>query len=214
MAITTDAGALREWLNGDHHYGRGVALYTMYGDIAMLKDLFQQTRSPSLQIRQKLFGEIKRLYLQAVREPQPVPPVPGQLPPAHKPVKDHAPAGNFESDPEFIERKNEVMLLFKEQSHLQSHLDQLATEQERTPLCLRILELEAPIAKGWDELDYYREHRAFPQPKEKPKLTPIELIKRRNNLRTYITREKNEEKKLKLQEELQAIEEALHDESV
>ena len=205
MAIATDK--LREWINGDQDYKAGVMLYITYGRINQLKEIFKNNPIPTDLIRRKLLSELTRIYQGEKKQTPPVKKSQIKVVPVAVPGNDEA--KEFIEDEIFTSEKQRILLLFKEQSDLHSKLDATEREDDRRELCLQILKLDKQVSSGWDNLDYYKEHGCFKPVSVKPELTPVELVKRRNTLRSYVSREKNEEKLAAFKLELEQVEEAL-----
>lgn len=214
MAIAVDFDKLRAWINEDQDYKTGVILYTTYGDIQQLKQIFQSNPNPTEIIRRKLLSEIQRLYSCAKKDS---PTVTKRIEIVTKTRTVTDPTHNDTvrlpdsepSDQLYLQEKERVLLLFKEQSSLHSQLDTIESEQERTPICLKILELDKQVSAGWEALDYYKANGTFKKAPDKKEMTVIEMVKRRNTLRSYVSREKNPEKLFAYKLELFTIEEAL-----
>lgn len=76
----------------------------------------------------------------------------------------------------------------------------LVDEETRFAHATRILELDQLTQEIWRKIDYYRNNGVLPdEPKEKEKVdnaqrSTVDLIQRRNTLRSYISKAKNGKK--------------------
>jgi len=67
-------------------------------------------------------------------------------------------------------------------------------------------DIKKELDRDFGRIDFYERNGFLPQIDESVKLTPEQLVKRRNTLRTYISRGKNPEKLVAWKKELELIE--------
>lgn len=164
---------ISEWLSGKKDYDQGVELFQKHGKNAFLKKMF--SKSCTTFNRTKLIGELQTIN-NTVRTTR------------FKISSDQ----EYDALPEEIKKlKADSDFMFKEMRDLHSQLKHLNTV-DRSEASFRILELEYPWKKALDELDEYHNSKTIPK-KEPAKVkvkaeTPVELWKRLQTLRTYISK--------------------------
>lgn len=178
------------WLkNGD--YFTAVQLYGRYGKDKFLVSLF--SKGPSVYNRDRIRRELEK-----INQSTGLPTFPAS----------YIPEGQYAALPTSIkEVKERKDILFKEARDLHSRL-LLMKPAERYKAKYRILDLWDEINDLWKLLDTYSATGKLPDPPDPvpidPELSPVQLIGRRNNLRSYITKGR-----MKYKAELAAIERKL-----
>lgn len=191
------------WLHGNRDYNKGVQLYQKYGRNFNLMRVF--LRGEDEYNREKLLYELDIIKHQADQLPISI----------GKQVNIVEAASNAAAKmPEYdrtkliVEEKpdkyNELHKRWRAAFKLASHLHQTKLvmdihKNERAAATAKIMELfENEISPCWDMIDYFDKNGHFPENlKEKKEYsTPAEMLKRRNNLRTYITKFKDDVKKM------------------
>ncbi len=100
-------------------------------------------------------------------------------------------------NPEYLTLLRECRENWKRATYLLLQLDHTENEGTREKMCFEILDLRQSTQAGWDKLDYFDEHGKWPE-LSNPLVVmtdPIELMKRRNTLRTYISGYKSGKRK-------------------
>ena len=110
--------------------------------------------------------------------------------------------------------------LYDERSGLHSQLDGLATDADRYALAVRIQALSRQLNENWNTTRYVEQHGELPPPPAAAPalatLAPAELLKRRNNLRSLVSKLKTKPARAadlaQAQTDLAAVEALLKDE--
>ena len=195
--------AIERWLhNPSRDYATGYALYQRYGKSRFLIDLLGQGEDEYN--RGRLLQELKALNSAIV-----VPAV------AANEVKNQGaereiPSGEFSSLqsytrfsppqrepvqtdqlPESLQKLVvEKSSLYKQCCSLHQRLEYMPSDKERAAAAALICDHFHRIEEIWQQLDYYQQHKII-RPKHGKDLTQLSLttlIKRRNTLRTYMSR--------------------------
>lgn len=224
VLCTMQIASIKEWLsNPNRSYSVGVALFGHYGTNAFLKKLFSKGEDDY-----NFSRLIKELQIIVDTNENPLPP------PVQEPIgeieSDAAPADNEPPVPEeytkyqgvagkvdisrypeelqkMIAEKGE---LYRQATHLHSRLMHLPTDKERAKDADLIVQKYRRIMEIWAEVDYYEEYKIM-RPKslmDIANFTIIQLLKRRNTLRTYISKNKHQpdgEKYKQFVAELQSV---------
>ena len=191
------------WLKGSLDYETGVVLYEKYGTSFSLKRLHRMngnTKSTMLSITYELSGLVKnapppRRVNIPIHSPAPVPVRPQ---PKITPVKE----GRRPNTPEVDALKEEVIGLLKIRDQLHATLEHVKKTQ-RAKDAKMIQVISEDIARIYDRLDHYEKHGVLPGKaipagaKKVIEMTEVELIKRQDNLRTYLSRYKRKLKSVK-----------------
>lgn len=183
---------IKNWLDSSRDYDSGVTLYDKYGNSAVLKGVFAM--GPTPYNRKKLEDSLQLIVdswsvNDALRQAQ----------------GDFRPFGKLNvKDVDSVEQgfKDRMRPLFQEGSYLHKRLSDDITMEERRVAAFRILEIfEEELPRIYSERDYYREHgkvrdldaenRALRQAKGGYETDPMKMMKRMNNLRTYISKYKD-----------------------
>lgn len=174
---------IEAWLSGDQDYQQGCALHSNLSNNAFLKAIFAQ--GPTTFNRSKLRQELERIL-------------------AEKPVEVKS---KVITDQEYAELPEEGKAIQKEwkswyaeMNSLRHQLTNHMTENARHELALKILYLDSNIREAWKKIDYWRKYGEFPKIAddiENLKALPVlDLVKRKNNLATYISKFSNDTSKL------------------
>lgn len=207
---------LQQWLESNAKpYQEGVHLFVDHGGSVTLAEIFHG--GETFYNRKRLYKELTRLACQ-----QSAPPEVSRTeapPPAHpaKSQRSHTPKGNFPKQLHPVcERRDELYAIINQ---LHPQLD-LLYNQDRGE-CYQVAKA---INIAWEEmdtvyriLDYYEDHKEI-LPNEYTGYHTIpqtlaEQIRRRNNLRTYIARDKSKPSKAakvkEWREELEVLDKVL-----
>lgn len=204
---------LQHWLNArDPSHSEGLKLLESYGGRAVLVRIL---RSETRYNRKRLRRELTEL---AQRQPQAAESGrrPKEFSDLHKPLKPESYAiGNTERFPERLQPALERLReMYKIINHLHPLLDHLWMSDRKE--CHQSVQA---LIKAWDELEeiyrllnYYDQKGEILPSRYTGKMNYIsadrsELLKRRNNLRTYISRYKSKPSQA---EKLKGYEEELH----
>jgi hypothetical protein len=173
-------------------YFTATQLYQKYGKDKFLQTLFSKGPSTYNQDR------IKR-ELEALNEKSDAPGF----------ASSYIPENEYTLLPESVKNlKFKKDMLFKEATNIHSRLLQMKPK-ERGKAVFQLLDMWDEIRALWNQLDHYEQHKVLPV-EEVPKialpLSPVALIKRRNNLRSYLTKGRT-----KYKAELEQIEKKLEE---
>lgn len=184
---------IEKWLTGSRDYNEGVVLYMQYGNNLNLKRVF--SHGPNDYNIEKLAYElenIKHLGEPVVKKREVI----DSGPPKHyapPPPPDRSQYIVTEKPQKYHELHKEWRMFYKQASHL--HQTMLGMDQhknDRGKAAERIIEIfEKEISPRWEQLDYFEANGSFNEEpvKEAVQYTTIpDMIKRRNNLRIYITK--------------------------
>lgn len=193
-----------KWIDSTQDYYDGVALFEKYSTLVALKRNFRAKgyTKKTFSFLQYQLGKLAGISHEEVkirRREKIIKLTPAKKIPKIKKTKPQdkiSPDIKQHLDQEIqniIELKNR---LYKESASLQQQLPHIKSDKERNKVAQEILRLSDQIEKLWYKIDYHRKHGMLPvdQPKEKQPpvkdLDPAELVKRRNNLRSNISRQK------------------------
>lgn len=195
---------IEAWLQGAREYNDGLMLYHKYGNNFNLKRVFD--KGPNEYNQEKLLSEleaIKHVGEQVVNTvvvigvPSPSEPV---NVPAQNDTYDRSKLLVPEKPEKYHQLHNRWKAAYREASHLhQTKLGMDMHKNDRAKAVFRIMEIfEKEITPIWDMLDFFEENGHWPENLNEPKeyTTPAEMLKRRNNLRTYITKFKGDANKM------------------
>ena len=170
---------IESWLNRDDDYSIGTSFYLRFGDNDFLKNLF--AKGESVYNRERLRKELFLITekFQSTEEP--------------------VTAKNVITDDEFSRLPNEGKELqkqwkawYSEMNALRHQLPNPMTESIRHKMAIKILELDQKVRDAWRQLDYWRSYGELPKATEGMEylknLPVIDLVKRKNNLATYISK--------------------------
>jgi hypothetical protein len=200
-----------KWIADGKPYNDGVAIYAKYGFSLVLKNLF--AKGPNNYNTDKLDAELLKLLAKhqhlsvkpKVKKAVRTKSVQKDLskndntttPQKHTPRYSQlqVPGYNFNELPEQLKYEWQLRIkLFKEAESHHYRLDTLQTEAERKKSVDIILQNFDKIDELWDRLDYWGKHgivlpEVDPKTAKKTEITdPLQMAKRRNNLRSYITK--------------------------
>jgi hypothetical protein len=197
---------IKEWLYSSGVYYDGVELFRKHGNNPVLLSIFETIETTdTLEMLQDKLRSLADADPEAAKE----------SPPAPEPVvkRFQAPADEkkYQSlDDEVKRLVEEKNSLFKQMSYIHSRLldykslqpahngheilvdyNNFTNEEEAGDAALEILNLDVKIRTIWADLDYYETNGKLPEKrkKEQPILTAILAMKRRNALRSYVSRE-------------------------
>lgn len=168
------------WLNRDGDYEEGLSLYLRLGKSQFLKDLLAAGETAFN--RSKLRKELLALSV--------------SLPPDFQEEKSISKVITDEEysrmPQEGIELQSKWKKSYAEMNALRHTLLNPMTESKRHSLAIRILELDVEIRKAWSKIDYWRKYGELPKEIEDPdhlmQMPLIDLIRRKQNLATYISK--------------------------
>lgn len=197
---------LTAWVDDrESSYEDGLRLYREFGSSSFLMKLFD--KGETVYSRERLRQELTTLSQEIIDNPQLLKkqPVPTskkvEVPPMAVYQRPPVPA-DTSNYPEELQKKIALKgSLYKKACWLHSQLNFMATNDERKVAAEMIVDHFKKIQEVWDEVDYYSEHKVLKSSigYEFEKMSTYELIKRKNNLRTYISKHSgNEEKAAKL----------------
>jgi len=195
--------AIERWLNNSpRDYSTGFALYQRYGKSRFLLELLGQGEDEYN--TQRLLLELKNINSHLV-----LPPV-GVASPSGGTSPREVPSGVFSSLdsytrfspvqrepiqtdqlPESLQKMVvEKSSLYKQCYSLHQRLEYLPSDKERASAAQLICDHFRRIDEIWQQLDYYQQHKILrpKHGKDVSKLSITVLIKRRNTLRTYVSR--------------------------
>jgi hypothetical protein len=177
---------IHDWL-GSPLYWRGVEIYNLYGESPFLKKLFSSTEDDYN--REKLATALQEIADREVEQEEEV----------------------VTRMPEILRLKlDEGKTLMDERAALKERLRVYYHDNKPEALCkdvaFSILNINDKLNEIFDEERFYKSTGFLPERAVYEGDTIAELYKRRNNLRTYISRSKNERKLESFKKELFAIE--------
>lgn len=174
---------IEAWLNGYQDFQEGCSLFSNMSNNAFLKTLFAQ--GPTTFNRSKLRQELERILAEKPVEVK------------SKVINDQEYA-NLPDEGKTIQKEWKAQ--YAEMNSLRHQLTNPMTENARHDLALKILQLDSKVREAWRKLDYWRKYGEFPKLAddiENLKALPVlDLVKRKNNLATYISKFSNDTSKL------------------
>jgi hypothetical protein len=200
---------IEHWLKDNaRDYQRGCELYDTYGNSSYLKSLFRQ--GDDEYNRDRLVEELKKIVKNS---PHIVPQAPDRSKKSEVKEKPEQPKDtNLSSEDSYV-RFSEVRMpkidtsklpedlqkmviekgsLYKKCCSLHQQLPYMSKDSERMKAANEILDSFKIIDRIWRELDYFEKY-GFRRPsdgRDLAKLSYIQLINRRNTLRTYVSKRK------------------------
>jgi hypothetical protein len=205
----------KEWLDGERNYEVGRQLYEQLGDNARLKQVLGH--GPSAYNQEALAWEIDKLARDgvavAVALVVPVPVVVASAPEA-------TPSEPAPENPLLAELREARRPLYDERTHLHAQLEVLAehgSQDDVHQAALRIMGLSRELEVSKQTEAYVAEHGQLPPPPVAAPgldaLSPVDLLKKRNSLRSQVSRLKKREDRaadlVQAQTDLSVVEEAL-----
>lgn len=220
---------IKEYLKDPSDYNQGVLLYEKYGKNMAQLNVFKK-RGDTQRNRENLIYELSKLAAseEGYKKPVVMPAI--QIPIAQAPADDKAkhlkasiPEDHIlyvkeaeavcKDKEEYMRIEKEWKTKYREASHFHAQLKELKGDDQanqRKELAFKILDHFDDIIQKQKLCDLYKEHGKMPDKLPEVAEDPEELIKHRNNLRTYISKAKKgkkpKEKIPQWQAELDAIE--------
>lgn len=205
--------ALHQWLYGDKDYHQGLTLYLKYGNNKRLSSLFTQRGATSYNTG-KLENELRKLAgpppadLPAAKKLRQDPPVkqipdnrgaigtPGTMPAISPPVRHSAPVKGIidveNLPPELAAMNVKKGQLFSDADRLHRRLREMAGDADRLEAAIAIMNRFDEIDLIWQYLDAWQKDGTMPPVAttqvDIASMSAQDLFKRRQNLRTYITK--------------------------
>lgn len=183
-------------------YARAEAAYAELGDSDLLKRLFAQ--GDTVYNRRKLREELQRLADRGA----------AKLP---VPTRGIRPRDRADAPGDVLTIEREWRRDLSEARRLHMGLAEQPDQAARYGAAARILDLDDAVRAAWRKLDYYDAHGTLPPPPLPPVNLAlsdlVEMERRRNTLRTYLSRSKDkagqEEKRQAWQAEIHELEKRL-----
>jgi len=206
---------IQQWLKSDRDYATGLQLLQQNGGRASLLQILAKETTYN---RNRLVRELHKV---AERGPD-SPPAKPQAKPARTPsaVKPNLQTGNWPE--ELHPAVQRLQQLYQLVNHYHPQMDQLYNINRK-----QAFEVKCAVQDSWEEineiwriLNYYRDHKVMLPNRYNPneKHLPYDrarLMKRRNTLRTYLSRDKNNpakaDKVMEWQKELDLVQKKLQD---
>ncbi|MCO6501351.1 MAG: hypothetical protein J5I47_13380 [Vicingus serpentipes] len=213
---------LQQWFESGKDYETGVFLYHQLGYSLVLKKLF--AKGPNNYTRPKLESELKKILAKNSEKKVVKPKIKKVVvqtkqsenrnnlskkqnnDPVQRFSEPQVQGYVYEDLPDQLKYETQYRIrLFKEANAHHYRLDSLEDPIQIKASCKIILENFDKIQELWERLDYYLKYKiVLPETEKKTnvkdisKLDPFELIKKRNNLRSNLT--KNRKKLITLKE--------------
>lgn len=227
---------IQEWLIGNCTWEQGVALYEKWGNNINLKRLFKNSL-PTDYLREKLKHELQALEIKPVAEIATVvspPPVTNEEQVTE--ILNTTPSDFRKLEPKKLAQIDYEQLppelklkytrkgeLYKQSVFLKVQMGFMTTDEKRYECAEKIVMNRQEIDGIWAELDYWAEHNQLMPNFKKAVVKHVdeikdraELINRRNNLRSSISKNKNKpqkhEKVKHWRAELEIVEKKLNNE--
>jgi hypothetical protein len=179
---------IESWLSRDDDYQEGLSLYLRFGNNDFLKNLF--AKGETVFNRSKLRKELTQIGEEIAEDNQ-----------------EKKTDRSF-TDQEYARLPDEGKALqkqwkiwYSEMNALRHQLPNPMTETARHEMALRILKLDDNVREAWRKLDFWRSYGELPS--QQPELIDylkslpvIDLVKRKNNLSTYLSKFKDDDSKI------------------
>lgn len=193
---------LTAWVEDrESSYEDGLRLYREFGSSSFLMKLFD--KGETVYSRERLRQELTSLSQEIIDNPQLLKKQPvtaakkTEVPPLKIYQRPPVPEDTSQY-PEELQKKIAIKgSLYKKACWLHSQLSFMQTNDERRVAAEMIIDHFSKIQEVWDELDYYAEHKVLKSSigYEFEKMSTYELMKRKNNLRTYVSKHSGNEDK-------------------
>jgi hypothetical protein len=195
--------AIDAWIKSERDYSEGCKLFKQYGESTFLNNLFAS--GDDEYNRDRLIRELRKLsedFVTSVQRPiskQVIIPGGISLFPAasftsySEPVLKPVDTSKLPEELQILSIKKGQ--LYKEACHLHTRLEFVASDEERMRNANRIVKIFEEMQLIWNEIDYFQEYGVI-RPKTGKNLedlSPIQLMKRKNSVRTYITKIKKKD---------------------
>ncbi len=192
----------KEWLDSERDYEVGRLLYDHLGDNPRLKQVFGH--GPSAYNVEALAWELEKLAKAGVYSDISLTSV--VIVNATETLQKALPKGDESGtkadesaapveSPLLVELRAARRPLYDERTGVHGQLEHLDTDEQRREAAGRILALSRGIDANWNTTRYMVEHGQLPPPPPPPPgldtLTPVELLKKRNSLRSQVSKLKN-----------------------
>jgi hypothetical protein len=186
---------VQAWLDSERNYEVGRQLYEQLGDNARLKQVLGH--GPNAYNVESLAWELGKLakagVTAAVALAVPLPAVVVESAPESEPAKDYS--ADIARGALLIPLSQARRLLYDERTQLHAQLEVLAehgSQEDVRLLAVRIMALSRELNANWKTDAYVREHGQLPPPPAAAPgldtLSPVELVKKRNTLRSQVSK--------------------------
>ena len=182
----------KEWLESERNYEQGRQLYAALGDNARLKQLLAS--GPSSYNTEAVAWELTKLARAGIVTSvitATVTAAPALVPIATETLQSE-PVAPPASSPLLDELRAARRPLYDERTGLHNQLEYLDTDEDRKQVGIRIMALSRQIDTNWNTTRYVAAHGQLPPPPPPPlgldTLSPVELVKKRNALRSQVSK--------------------------
>lgn len=183
---------IKNWFNTGKPYAKGVAIYEQLGGNETLKKLFAQKETAFN--KRSLEAELAMLLHRPNKQLLDTANFKQHTPTVHTPI-------DISALPEVLQKQNvRKGELYIQATRLHEQLTHLSTDQERFDCAKKILDNFEEIKVIWADLDYFQANKQLPE-KYIPKTVSMDTtftiadMERLRNLRTYLSKHKNNPKR-------------------
>ncbi|MFZ4523800.1 MAG: hypothetical protein ACOYNC_19005 [Bacteroidales bacterium] len=186
---------INSWLNSDRDFNTGVQLYARFGHSQNLKRILERSEDCPEHVDTLLY-ELSQLKDEPVQDP--VKASTRQIPRKTAAIVNQPviPAGVHSEDDAVLFEKIKEKLKYRDILHA-SLSDKEKTDEQRLEIALLILDISDKITEEYERHDHFKKHGVLPpaiEPAEEKepvqvveKMTPVQLINWKNNVRTKIS---------------------------
>lgn len=186
---------INSWLNSDRDFNTGVQLYARFGHSQNLSRILQRSEECPEHI-DTLVYELSQISDEPAVEPGKRS-TPSAVP-HFAPVENKAviPKGDYSGDDALLFEQIKEKLKYRDILHA-SMSDKEKSDEQRLEIALLILDISDKITEEYERHDHFKKHGVLPpaiepvtekEPvQEVEKMTPVQLINWKNNVRTKIS---------------------------
>jgi hypothetical protein len=201
---------INSWLNSDREFNTGVQLYARFGHSQNLKRILERSEECSEHL-DTLVYELSQLSDEP--DPGPVKTSTRQMPRKIAAIVNQLviPACQYSDDDAILFEQIKEKLKYRDILHA-SLSDKEKTDEQRLEIALLILDISDKITEEYERHDHFKKHGVLPQaiaPAEEKepaqvaeKMTPLQLEKWKNNVRTKVSYYKKQCTNPKLEDKL------------
>lgn len=182
--------SISTWLNGPRNYEQGVKIYNEFGTSDAMKAVFGFGNTSFNRTK------LAELLEELLPAPEPAKPAIAVTHPLHIiPDTISLTSGKRSEETQLSEQWKP---LYKDAAFMHGQLSMATTDDDRKQLAFSILDNFEKMEGIWDQEEYLKQHGHLPPSGTTPEISSLDSLgkyKRLKNLRTYVTKHKNNPKR-------------------